>query len=277
MNNTILYLLTLITLTAMLPAKMIDGIALIVEGEVVTIAEIRALRTQLAISKTKATDLLIQDRLQKVAIKDINIPEESIDAKIKEIAAQNSISIPKMQKILKQQGTPWVKYRQGIHEALKKEKFYQEKVMTTILEPSQDELKLFYKHNKKSFNVPSVMNLREYSASTEEKIKQFLRTDKKSYVKSRSISKSVKDMEPTLLNMLLKTPKGKYTPFINAGDRYIVYRVLSSKGTMSMPFEAAQDIVAAQWKKEQQGKALKDYFGKMKTRADIQILREEGK
>ena len=44
-----------------------------------------------------------------------------------------------------------------------------------------------------------------------------------------------------------------------------------------MPFEAAQDIVAAQWKKEQQGKALKDYFGKMKTRADIQILREEGK
>ena len=52
-------------LTVMLPAKMMDGIALIVEGEVVTLAEIRALRTQLGISKTKATDLLIQDRLQK--------------------------------------------------------------------------------------------------------------------------------------------------------------------------------------------------------------------
>ena len=273
MNNTILYLLTLITLTAMLPAKIIDGIALVVEGEVVTTAEIRAIRTNLGISKAKATDLLIQDRLQKVAMKDINIPEVNIDQKIGEIAAQNAISIPKMQKILKQQGTPWVKYRQSIREALKKEKFYQEKVIASIPAPSQDELKLFYTKHQKAFTIPKNIHLTEYSADTEEKMKQFLRTHKKSNVKSRKVTKSVKTMEPTLLNMFLQIPKGKYTAIINAGDQYIVYKVRSIQGKTFMPFEAAQGAVAAKWKQEQQSKALKDYFEKMKTRADVQILR----
>ena len=40
-----------------------------------------------------------------------------------------------------------------------------------------------------------------------------------------------------------------------------------------MSYEAAQGAVAAKWKQQQQAKALKDYFEKIKTNADIQILR----
>ena len=40
-----------------------------------------------------------------------------------------------------------------------------------------------------------------------------------------------------------------------------------------MSFEAAKDTVEAKWKQQQQSKALKDYFEKIKTDADIQILR----
>ena len=42
---------------------------------------------------------------------------------------------------------------------------------------------------------------------------------------------------------------------------------------LNMPFEAARGAVTAKWKQQQQGKALKDYFEKLKTNADIQILR----
>ena len=54
-----LILLGFITLITFTHAKMIDGIALIVEGEAVTTAEIRAVTQQLGVSKEKATDLLI--------------------------------------------------------------------------------------------------------------------------------------------------------------------------------------------------------------------------
>jgi parvulin-like peptidyl-prolyl isomerase len=273
MNKIILHLITLITLTAMLQAKMVDGIAIIVEGEAVTTAEIRAVQTQMGVSKSKAIDLLIQDRLQKAAMRDINIPEENIDKKISEIAVQNNVTIPKMQKILQEQGTPWVKYRSSIRDALKKEHFYQNEVVASTPTPSPDELKLFYKNHKKEFTLPTSIRMIEYTASSEKKMNKFLRTHNKSHVKAKKKTKSIKSLEGSILTMLLQTPNGAYTKPINAGDRYIVYKVLSKQGRTSMPYEAAQGAVAAKWKQEQQGKALKDYFEKLRTRADIQILR----
>ncbi len=268
-----MFFFTLLLTLCSLEAKMVDGIALIVEGEPVTTAEIRAIQAQMGISKSQATDLLIQDRLQKSAMNNIDIPEDKVDAKIAQIAAQNNISIPKMQKILKEQGTSWVQYRKSVRESLKKEKFYQDQVVATTPEPSQDELKLYYKNHKKSFTVPTTIHMTEYTASNKKNMEKFLQTRNKSYVKSRKMKKSIKKLEPTLLSMFLQTPNGQFTKPINAGDRYIVYKIHSKQGKTIMPFEAAQGAVAAKWKQEQQSKALKDYFEKLRTRADIQILR----
>jgi len=273
MNKTILYFTTLILLTIVLQSKMMDGIAMIVEGEAVTTAEIRAVQTQLAVSKEEAINLLIQDRLQKSAMNDIKISEESIDSKIAEIAAQNNLTIPKMQKVLLKQGTPWVKYRKGVKTSLKKSKFFQKEVVDSIPTPSKDELQLFYNKHKKLFNIPTRISLIEYSSTSKDKIDRFLKTRKAKNVKSRKITKSTKKMEPSLLTTLLQTQNGNYTRPINAGDKYIVFKVLSKKGKTTMPFEAAKGAVANKWKEQQQQKALKDYFEKLRTRADIQKIR----
>jgi len=268
-----LVLLGFITLLTLAQAKVIDAIALVVEGEPVTTAEIRAVQQQLQISKKEATDLLIQDRLQKSAMKDIVIADEDIDSKIASIAAQNNLTIPKMQKILKEQGTTWTKYRSGVREAMKKEQFFQKNVVTSIPTPSEDELKLFYQNHEDEFTIPSRVSLVEYSAATEAKMKKFLQTKNKKGIKSRSVKKSTKDLNPTLLSSILQTQNGSYTRPFNAGDKYISYKVISKEGTTSMPFEAARGAVTAKWKQQQQSKALKDYFEKIKTNADIQVLR----
>ena len=269
-----LILLGFITLITLTQAKMIDGIALIVEGEAVTTAEIRAVQQQLSISKEKAIDLLIQDRLQKAAMKNVVISEDAVDGKVAQIAAQNNVSIPKMQKILKQQGTTWAKYRSSIKEAMKKEKFYKEKVVATIPAPSDDELKIFYRNHKEEFTIPSSVSMIEYSSTSEAAMKNFLQTKKKKGIKSRSIKKSTKDLNPALLGTILQTQNDSFTRPFNAGDKYISYKVLSKHGKVNMPFEASKGAVAARWKQQQQGKALKDYFEKMKTNADVQVIRK---
>ena len=268
-----LVLLGFITLLTFSQAKMVDAIAIIVEGEPITTAEIRAVQQQMQISKDEATSLLIQDRLQKSAMRDILIDEADIDEKIAAIAAQNNLTVPKMQKILKEQGTPWNKYRANVKEAMKKEKFYQEKVVRTITAPSEDELKLYYRNHQEEFKIPATVNLIEYSAPTEKSMKNFLQTKNTKGIKSRSVTKSTKDLNPGLLGSILQTDDGSFTRPLNAGDRFITYKVISKEGTVNMPFEAAQGAVAARWKQQQQSKALKDYFEKIKTDADIQILR----
>jgi hypothetical protein len=269
-----LILLGFITLLTLTHAKMIDAIALIVEGEVITTAEIRAVKQQLGVSKEKAIDLLIQDRLQKAAMKTITVSEDAVDGKIAQIAAQNNVSVPKMQKILKERGTTWIKYRSSIKESMKKEKFYKEKVVATINTPSDDELKIFYRNHKEEFTVPSTISMIEYSATSETTIKKFLETKKEKGIKSRSVKKSTKNLNPALLGTILQTQDGSFTRPFNAGDRYISYKVLSKQGKINMSFEASKGAVTAKWKQQQQGKALKDYFEKMKTNATIEVIRK---
>jgi len=269
-----LILLGCLVLLNFAQAKMVDGIAMVVNGEAVTTSEIRAVQQQMGLSKKQAIDLLVQDRLQKSAMKKISIPESDIDAKIAQIAAQNNLTVPKMQKLLKQQGTSWSKYRKSIKESLKKQKFYREKVAATLPKPSEDELKLFYENHKKDFIIPTSVSMIEYSAPSEKAMKDFLRTKKKGRgIKSRSVKKNTSTLNSALLGTILQTQNGSFTRPFNAGDRYITYKVLSKNGQKSMSFEDAKGAVAGRWRQQQQGKALKDYFEKMKTNADIRVIR----
>jgi parvulin-like peptidyl-prolyl isomerase len=269
-----LILLGCVVLFSLAQAKMVDGIAMIVNGEAVTTSEIRAVQQQLGVSKKQAVDMLVQDRLQKSAMKKTKIPETDVDNKIAQIAAQNNLTIPKMQKLLKAQGTSWSKYRKSVKESLKKQKFYREKVAATVIKPSEDELKLFYENNKKDFVIPTSISMVEYSAASEDTLKKFLSTRQKTRgVKSRSVKKSTSNLNSALLGQLLQTQNGSFTRPFNAGDRFISYKVVSKNGQKSMSYEDAKGAVAGKWRQQQQGKALKDYFEKMKTNADIRIIR----
>lgn len=268
----LLTLLLFISFT-FLEAEMVDGIAMIVEGEAITLAEIRAVQTQTGVNKEEAIELLIQDRLQKVAMKDIVIDEVNIDKKIEEIAAQNHVTIPEMQKILKQSGTPWVRYRSDVKEALKKEYFFQHTVARSIPEPSKDDLKLFYKKHQKELTMPSQINLIEYTAKSKKGMEFFLKTHQSSLVTSKSMVLQTKDTDEALLAMLLSTPNGKYTKSINAGDKYIVYKITSKSGKVAISFKDAKSALVSRWKQQQQSEVLKDYFQKLRTRASIQKLR----
>jgi len=273
MKKTLIFLISLLALTSFVSAKMVDGIALIVEGEAVTVAEIQAIQTQMGVNKSQAVDLLIQDRLQKIAMKDITIPEADIDKKIAQIAAQNNLSIPKMQKILQTQGTSWVQYRQSIRDGLKKSKFYQDVIASSTPDPTDDELKLFYKNHKQEFTLPERINMIEYSANSKKNMNTFLKTHKTSSVSSKPVHKNTKETDGALLAMLLATPNGGYTKSMNAGNRYVVYKIVSKQGKTTIPFEKAKNMVTQAWKQTQQAQSLKDYFQKLRTRADVQILR----
>ena len=264
---------TVLVLSTLLEAKIVDGIAMIVEGEPVTTAEIGAVQRQYHISRQKAIDLLVQDRLQKAAMNEITVPEEEIDTKINEVAAKNGVSVAQMQQILQKRGTSWSQYREDVRKALKKEKFFKEKVVANIPTPSEDELKLYYKHHQKEFTLPASIKLKEYASSSQEAMQRFLQTRNARGISARTFTQKSKEINPALLSALLQTPVGALTHPFNAGDRYIVYKILSKRGKIQMPYSAARAAVESRWRQSQQNKALKDYFEKLRTRADIQILR----
>ena len=99
-------------------ARVLNAIAIVVDGEPITTEEIKAVQKQLHVSKKEAQDMLIENRLQKGAMRGIKVSEDEIDQRIKLIAQQNNITVKKMQGILKKQGQSWNRFRDQIKTAI---------------------------------------------------------------------------------------------------------------------------------------------------------------
>ena len=57
-------------------ARVLNAIAIVVDGEPITTEEIKAVQKQLHVSKKEAQDMLIENRLQKGAMRGIKVSEE---------------------------------------------------------------------------------------------------------------------------------------------------------------------------------------------------------
>ena len=263
-----------VLLATLAQAKVYNAIAIVVNGEPITTSEISAVQKQLRVSKKEAQHMLIENRLQKAAMKDISVSEDEIDKRIELIAKQNSITVKKMQSVLKKQGQSWNTFRDQMKVGIQKQKFFRAKIMKNIPKPSDDELKIFYRNHPELFSMPSSITVIEYSASSAGKIQALLENPvNQKGVKHKKVTFKGADITPQLLAMISETPIGSFTPAFNNGNAFVAYKVLGKGKGKLKPFEDARNNITMAWKKEQQGEAIKDYFEKMKSNATIEYIR----
>jgi len=269
-----LLILTLFMLTTFVQAKVLNAIAIVVDGEPITTVEISAVQKQLRVSKKEAQNMLIENRLQKAAMKGIKVSEDEIDKRITLVAKQNNISVKKMQSVIKQQGQSWNKFRDQMKTGIQKQKFFRTNIAKNIPEPSNDELKIFYRNHPKLFSIPSSITVIEFSASSAGKIQTLLENPANQQgIKRKKVTFKGADVTPQLLAMISQTEIGSFTPAFNNGNAFVTYKVLSKGKGKLKPFEDIKNSVIMAWKKEQQGEAVKDYFEKMKSNATIEYIR----
>ncbi|RLA76489.1 MAG: peptidyl-prolyl cis-trans isomerase [Epsilonproteobacteria bacterium] len=266
-----IFFVLLVTLTQ---AKYYNAIAIVVDGEPITTTEISAVQKQLGVSKKEAQGMLIENRLQKASMRDISVSEDEIDKRIKLIAEQNSMSIKKMQGILKQQKQSWNSFRDQTKLSIQKQKFFRSKIAKSIPDPSEDELKIFYRNHPELFSMPSSITVMEYSASSVVKIQKMLEDPyKQKGIKRKKVTFGGSDVTPQLLAMISQTAIGNFTPAFNNGHTYVTYKVLNKGKATRKPFNQVKKNVTIAWKKERQGKAVEDYFKKVKSNATIEYIR----
>ncbi|MEA3455830.1 MAG: peptidylprolyl isomerase [Campylobacterota bacterium] len=269
-----LLFLIFISMATLTQAKVYNAIAIVVDGEPITTAEINAVQKQLRVSKKEAQNMLIENRLQKAAMKDISVSEDDIDKRIEQVAKRNNMTVKKMQGIVKQQKQSWNSFRDQMKISIQKQKFFRTKIAKNIPEPGDDELKIFYRNHPELFSMPSSITVVEYSAGSAGKIQALLQNPaNQKGVKRKKVTLRGADITPQLLAMISETETGSFTPAFNNGSAYVTYKVLSKGKGKLKPFEDARNNVIMAWKKEQQGEAIEEYFKKMKTNATIEYIR----
>jgi len=270
-NVTVLLALML----SLAQAEVVNGISIIVEDQPITTAEITGVQRAMRLSKKEATDFLIQRALQESVSKDIQVSDDEIDAQIQQISAMNKITIKKMQQILEKQGMKWYDYRQRVQTEIKKQKFYTNNIAPLIPIPGEDQLKLFYKKNTKLFKVPTAITMIEYTAATLDELKAFASSKKLTKgIKSATVTKREKDLTPELFSMAISAPNDAFLQPINAGDKFVMYKIKSKSGSQILGYEKARNGVIQAWKHNQRKQATQDYFEKLRTSANVVYVRQ---
>ena len=258
-------------------AQVLDAIAIDVEGEAITTLEIQAVQEKMNMSKQAAVEALIKDRLEKSAIEKagISISDAEIQAKVNSIAKSKGLSQEKMKAILVQKGLTWESYIEQLSTGMKKERFFQEHILATIERPSDDELETFYNTHRSEFsNAPRQMSLVSYSSSSVESLKSAIGNPIKPVdgVKKENILASSNEMSPALLKLIDSTTVNSFTAPVNTGQGFVSYFV-KSKGNGQGGFSAVKNAVAARWTQEQRVQAAQDFFNKLKSNANIRVIR----
>lgn len=258
-------------------AQVIDAIAIDVEGEPITMLEIQAVQQKLNMSKETAVETLIKDRLEKTAIEKagITVSQEEIEQKVNAIAQSKGMTKAQMQQILAQKGLTWNNYIEQLTTEIKKERFFQEVILSTIERPSESELETYYTTHKESFsNGPKQMSLVLYKSSSPENLQQAIKNPLQptTGVSKENILASSNEMPPALLNLIESTPANSFTKPINTGKEFIAYYV-KSKGSSQTGFAAVKNQVITRWLQEQRVQAGKDFLNKLKSNAKIRVIR----
>lgn len=259
-------------------AQVLDAIAIDVEGEPITTLEIQAVQEKMSLSKQAAVEALIKDRLEKSALKKANIQIDpaQVQAKIQTIASSKGMTQEQMKNILAQKGLTWETYMEQLTTEMKKERFFREHIISTITQPSDAELETYYNMHKDKFSATATqMSLVAYAAASPESLKEAMANPMRpvSGVQKKNILASSSEMSPELLNLINATPAGNFTKPVNTGKGFLAYFV-KSKGTAGQGgFQAAKQQVTMMWMQEQRVQAGQDFFNKLKSNANIRVIR----
>lgn len=258
-------------------AQVIDAVAIDVEGQAITTLEIQAVQQKMKISKKTAVELLIRDRLEKASIEkaNITISNEEIEQKVKAIADSKGITKAQMQNILSQKGVTWENYLEQLRLDMKKERFFQENIMATIDRPSETELETFYNTHRSEFDsAPIQMSLVAYKSDSAQNLQNAISNPMQPLngVTKENILASSNEMSPALLNLINQTAENSFTKPINTGKGFVAYYV-KSKGSAQSGFTAVKNAVMARWMQEQRVQASKDFLNKLKSNANIRVIR----
>lgn len=269
----------MIFLSLMLEAKMVDGVAVIVKGEAITLHEIKKEMQLSRVDATTATDALIRKTLELQEVKERKIEVESSEVydDIKKSAAQNGLGVNEFYEAIRNtNGLNSLELKEKVKEKLLSQKLYSSIAYSAITEPSDDEIDNYYKLHKDAFVHPSGFNVVIYHSQDKQRLQE--KVDNPMFY-SPDITSSEQNLPydriaPELAGLLTNTPLNKFTPVVPDGKgAYISFYVKDIEAAKEASAESVKNQVINMMMAEQREQVLGNYFARLRHNADIKMIR----
>jgi len=258
-------------------AGLINGVALTVNEDPITLYDIDKTMVQNNIDKNKAVSLLVDKVLYDQLVKKHNITADIFDVNnyIEKLAAQNGMDLYTFKSIIRQRYQNFETFENEAKQKVIRQKLLQKIVKGQLKIATEDDLKVYYENNKDKFVTAKTIELVQYSSKNKASLTN---ATKNPLMVSQDVQRTplaleTKDVNPQLQYLLNNTKVGKFTPIFASNRAYNALYITKKEGTTTLSFDTVKAKIFNDLMSVREKKYLKDYFEKEKLTADIKIVR----
>lgn len=265
----------------LLSAELINGVSVIVKGDVITLYDVREEMRKSNVDATVATDILIRKKLEDAEINErrISVTNSEVYDEIKKIASLNKMDINEFYEVVRNSnGLSSSEFKEKTKERLLSQKLYSAVAYSSIQPPSDDETREYYELHKAEFMHPSAFRVVIYTSKNKEALQKKI-TNPIFYsldIKKDEQTLPYEKISPELAQLLEKTQPNSFTPILaEAKGYYTTFYLKNIYANEKTDYNSLKEQVVNLIMGQKREQVLSDYFARLRNNADIQIVREE--
>lgn len=269
--------LTLLVSSGISFAGVVNGIAITVNDEPITVYDIEKTMSVNKLGKNEAVGLLIDKALYEQSVKENNIVADVFDVNeyIEKLAKANGMDLYSFKAIVKQKYGNYSDFEEEAKDAVVRQKLIQKIVKGQLAVASQEDMELYYEKNKNQFSTSKAYEVIQYTSKNKASLTNALNNPMviAADVEKTPLKLGVESLQPQMQFLLNETKLNSFTPIFTANKQFVSLFVTRKEGTTSLDFETVKGKIFNDIMTTREKKYLKDYFEKQKLTADIKIVR----
>lgn len=277
-----LKLLTFVTLGAMLSlssanAALVDGVSIIINKEPITLYDIHKYATRFNLSKKEALDILVRQKLEDSEIKKLAISVDNfeVDQYIENLAISNNMNQYDFLEMLRSKNINITEYKDDLKKKLQRDKLYKKIVSTKMQQANENELRTYFDENQGEFSQAAAFDVTIYTSADQQALQAIAKNPMSAAngVELKDATFEGAKIDPKLALLLNKTAQGSFTSMVKSDQNFVMFFVKAKHNVQSVSFEDAKNYIYAKLAEGKEQKAIEEYFEKLKSSANIQVLR----
>lgn len=279
MLNRFILLLTLLSFA--LHAEMIDGVAILVKEDPITLYDITQEMEHGNLTRKEAIDALIRKTLesQEITQRQLHVEPSEVFKEIKTMAQQNNMTTSQLyDAMLRIRGLDETAFKAKIKENLLNKKLYDAIAFSKIDRPSDVDVEEYYRLHINEFNFAETFSILIYSAASQQLLQEKIANPMlyNPEIHSESATLEYAKLNPQLAQLLSQTNLNQFTPIIpSQNNQFMTFFVQEKSGQTTMELDKVRNQVEGAIMNERRISVLNDYFARLRMNADIKILRKE--
>ncbi len=259
-------------------AGLVNAISVIINNEPITLYEIYKYSNKFHISTKESLNILIRQKLEDAEIKRLHIAADDFEVEdyIKKLAIKNSISEFQFLQMLKDKGIKEEAYRKDLKKKIEQEKLYSTIFASKKIHITPKDTKSYYDNNKNQFVRAKDFDVIVYESLDRKSLEELKKNPMLSMpnIKTKQIKFRSGNMDKKLEDLLNQTKSGEFTPAFKMGDHYTMFYLKQKNGIETVPFDRVKNSIYSFLSSRKEKAAIDDYFEKIKSAANITVLRK---